>query len=311
MPPLTLLVTGAGTGIGNQTVRALAEAGHTVYASLRDTEGRNAPRAEALRTYAADAGVDVRVVELDVGSQESADSAVRTVLAERPHLDAVVHNAAHLGAGVTEAFTDAQLAAILDTNAIGPHRVNRAVLPHMRARRRGLLLYVGSTTSRMIYPFQGPYEAAKAAMDSLAEVTRYEVARYGVEVAVVVPGAITTGTVHFSEGTRPADGTTAAAYGRLAGVEQHIMDRLAALSPPDATPRAVADEIARVVGLPHGTRPFRTSVDFLQDGAAEVDATAQRLQADLLRRLDLDDLLHPAVATPAAVDPEAKDPATA
>lgn len=70
--------------------------------------------------------------------QESADTAVRAVLAEQPHLDVVVHNAAHLGIGVTEAFTDEQIAAIFDTNTIGPHRVNRAVLPHMRAREQGL-----------------------------------------------------------------------------------------------------------------------------------------------------------------------------
>lgn len=293
MTQLTVLVTGAGTGVGNQTVRALAEAGHTVYASMRNTGGRNAARAQELRSYAAAAGVDVRVVELDVGSQQSADAAVRTVLSEQDHLDVVVHNAAHLGAGINEAFTDEQIAAIFDTNAIGPHRLNRAVLPHMRAREQGLLLYVGSTTSRMIYPFQGPYEASKAAMDSLAEVTRYEVARYGIDVTIVTPGAITTGTVHFSEATRPADQDVADAYARLAGVEQHIMDRLAELSPPGAGPRAVGDDIARIVALPPGRRPFRTAVDFLGDGAEQVSNTAQQLQAQLMERLGIADLLHP------------------
>ncbi|WJV47109.1 SDR family oxidoreductase [Streptomyces flavofungini] len=297
MTRLTVLVTGAGTGIGNQTVRALAEAGHTVYASMRDTTGRNAERAQDLRAYATTTGVDVRVVELDVGSQQSADTAVRTVLSEQDHLDVVVHNAAHLGIGINEAFTDTQIAAILDTNTIGPHRLNRAVLPHMRAREQGLLLYVGSTTSRMVYPFQGPYEASKAAMDSLAEVTRYEVARYGIDVAIVTPGAITTGTAHFSEGTRPADQHVADAYERLAGVEQHIMDRLAELSPPDADPRAVGDEIARVVALPPGQRPLRTTIDFLSDGAEQVNNTAQQLQAALMDRLGIADLLHPTNAT--------------
>ncbi|MES4886097.1 SDR family NAD(P)-dependent oxidoreductase [Streptomyces sp. NPDC000349] len=237
MPRLIILVTGAGPGIGTQAVHALAEAGHTVYATMRDTTGRNAGRAQELRSYATASDVDIRILELHVSSQESADTAVRSALAEQDHLDAVVHNAAHLGIGVNEAFTDEQVAAI------GPHRLNRAVLPHMRAREQGLLLYVGSTTSRMIYPFQGPYEASKAAMDSLAEVTRYEVARYGIDVTVVTPGAVTTGTAHFSEGTRPADGSVADAYGRIAGVEQQIMDRLVELSPPDADPRAVVTRL--------------------------------------------------------------------
>lgn len=152
-----VLVTGAGTGIGNQTVRALAEAGHTVYASLRDIEGHNADRARALRDYASANGLDVRAVELDVKSQDSAGAAVGTILAEQGRIDVVVHNAAHLGMGVNEAFTPEQSLDIFDTNALGPHRLNRTVLPHMRAAETGLLvLYVGSTTSRMVYPFQGP-----------------------------------------------------------------------------------------------------------------------------------------------------------
>lgn len=289
-----VLVTGAGTGIGNQTVRALAEAGHTVYASLRDLEGHNADRSRALRDYASAHESDVCVVELDVKSQDSARAAVGTVLEEQGRIDAVVHNAAHLGIGVNEAFTPEQILAIFDTNVLGPHRVNRAVLPHMRAAETGLLLYVGSTTSRMVYPLQGPYEATKAAMDSLAQVTKYEGARYGIEVVIVMPGAIMRGTEHFSEGTRPADTATEAAYDRLDGMLDHISDRLTALSPPEADPRAVGDEIARIVAMPAGTRPFRPIVDFLNDGAEQVNRVAEEMQAELMDRLGIADLLHPA-----------------
>jgi NAD(P)-dependent dehydrogenase (short-subunit alcohol dehydrogenase family) len=292
----TILVTGAGTGIGNQAVWALAGAGHTVYATLRDIAGRNAERAQALRDEAAEKGLDVHVVELDVKSQDSAGSAVATVLEEQARLDVVVHNAAHLGIGVSEAFTAEQILDIFDTNALGPHRVNRAVLPHMRDVQAGLLLYVGSTTSRMVYPFQGPYEASKAAMDSLAEVTRYEVARYGIEVVIVMPGAIMQGTAHFSEGTRPADRTTEAAYARLQGMLDDITDRLVALSPPEADPRAIGDEIARIVAMPTGTRPFRPMIDFLHDGAEQVNEVAARVQAELLERLGIADLLRPAAS---------------
>ncbi|MET7437938.1 SDR family NAD(P)-dependent oxidoreductase, partial [Streptomyces sp. NPDC005568] len=83
----TIVITGAGSGFGALTARALARAGHTVYAAMRDTRGRNAARVADARAYAAEHGVDLRTVELDVLSQESADAAVATVLAESGRLD--------------------------------------------------------------------------------------------------------------------------------------------------------------------------------------------------------------------------------
>jgi NAD(P)-dependent dehydrogenase (short-subunit alcohol dehydrogenase family) len=91
-----ILVTGAATGIGNLSARALAAAGHTVYASMRDIAGRNAPRLRELCDDAFARGADLRGVELDVLSQDSADAAVRTIIAEQGPLDVVIHNAGGL-----------------------------------------------------------------------------------------------------------------------------------------------------------------------------------------------------------------------
>jgi NAD(P)-dependent dehydrogenase (short-subunit alcohol dehydrogenase family) len=74
------LVTGASSGFGALTARALACAGHTVYASMRETTGRNAPQVKEVERYAAEHGVDLRAIELDVSSQESADAAIKTVV---------------------------------------------------------------------------------------------------------------------------------------------------------------------------------------------------------------------------------------
>lgn len=94
-----VLVTGAATGIGNLTARSLAAAGHTVYASMRDLRGRNAAHAEELLDLARRESQDIRVVELDVQSEASAEAAVATVLDEAGRLDTVVHNAGHLYVG--------------------------------------------------------------------------------------------------------------------------------------------------------------------------------------------------------------------
>ena len=287
-----ILVTGASTGIGRLTAQSLAAAGHTVYASMRDIAGRNAAHVRDLRDWAFAQGHDLRAVELDVLSQASADAAVRTIVAEQGRLDVVVHNAGHLVIGPTEAFTPEEMTRVFDTNVLGAQRVNKAALPVLRARESGLLLWVSSSTTRGGFPpFLGPYAAAKAAMDSIAVTMAYELARFGVETSIVVPGAFTAGTAHFPNAGKPADAATAAAYARYDGLMDQVGAKLAALMPPEADPQAVADEIARIVALPAGTRPFRSVVDFLGDGAAEVTEIAERVREDFARRIGIADLL--------------------
>jgi NAD(P)-dependent dehydrogenase (short-subunit alcohol dehydrogenase family) len=287
-----VLVTGAATGIGALTVRSLAKAGHVVYASMRDIAGRNAAKVRELRDWGFANGADVRVVELDVLSQASADAAVASILADRGRLDAVVHNAGHLVIGPTEAFTPEEIARVFDTNFLGAQRVNRAVLPVLRKQGRGLVLWVSSSTVRGGFPpFLGPYAAAKAAMDSLAVSLSYELARFGIETSIVVPGAFTKGTEHFPSAGRPADEDTAAAYARYDGLLDQVGARLSELSPPESDPAAVGEEIARIVSLPHGERPFRSVVDFIDDGAAEVTEVAERVREQFAQRIGIADLL--------------------
>jgi NAD(P)-dependent dehydrogenase (short-subunit alcohol dehydrogenase family) len=292
-----VLVTGAGTGIGHLSVKALALAGHTVYASMRDIGGRNAAKVRELRDWAFANGADVRAVELDVLSQASADAAVETIVAERGRLDVVVHNAGHLVIGPTEAFTPEEISKVFDTNFLGAQRVNKAVLPVLRWQQQGLVLWVSSTTTRGGFPpFLGPYAAAKAAMDSMAVTMAYELARFNIETAIVVPGAFTAGTDHFANAGHPADAATSAAYdARYEGLMDQVGARLTALMPPEADPAAVAADIAYIVGLPHGTRPFRSITDFVDDGATAVTEVAERVRAEFAERIGIADLLKPSL----------------
>ena len=291
-----ILITGAGSGIGKLSARALALAGHTVYATMRDIGGRNAARAAEARDWARQHGADLRPLELDVLSQASCDAAVAAVVAEQGRLDVVVQNAGHLVVGPTEAFTAEEVARVLDTNFLGAQRVLRAALPRLRAQESGLLLWISSTTTKGGFPpFLGPYGAAKAAMDSLAVSLSYEVARFGIETAIMVPGAFTRGTEHFPSAGKPADAERAAAYARYDGVLDEVGERLDALTPPEADPQAVADELVRIVGLPRGRRPFRTVVDFVGDGAREVLEVAEAVRVDFARRIGIADLLAPTV----------------
>jgi len=298
MSKQVILITGASSGFGLMTAKALAEAGHTVYASMRETEGRNAPRVAEVAQWSKDRGFDLRTVELDVQSDTSAAAGVAHILKDSGRLDVIVHNAGHMVFGPAEAFTPDQFIQQYDVNVLGAQRVNRAALPHLRGRGKGLLVWVGSSSTRGgTPPFLSPYFAAKAAMDALAVSYSTELALWGIETTIMVPGAFTKGTNHFAHSGKPADEARAAEYeaGPYAGIADKALKGLAGLEPADADPAEVARQIVRVVDTPFGKRPFRVHVDPSQDGAEVVNAVADRVRREMYRNIDLTDLLSPRV----------------
>ncbi|MHC1560870.1 SDR family NAD(P)-dependent oxidoreductase [Actinomycetospora sp. C-140] len=292
---MIIVISGASSGFGALSARALAQDGHTVYAGIRDTAGRNAPAVADAAAFAAEQGADLRTVELDVADQASVDAAVAAVVAEAGSLDVVVHNAGHMVLGPTEAFTPEQLASVYDTNVVSTQRLNRAALPHLRAQGHGLVLWVGSTSTRGgTPPYLAPYFAAKAGMDALAVSYAAELARFGIDTSIVVPGSFTSGTHHFAHAGHAADEAVSAAYEeRYGGLVDQIGTRLAELAPADADPAEVARAIVRVVDSPAGRRPFRVHVDPADDGAEVVNAVGDRVRSEFYRRVGLADLLHP------------------
>ncbi|MEV0611996.1 SDR family NAD(P)-dependent oxidoreductase [Nonomuraea sp. NPDC050404] len=291
----TVLITGAATGIGNLTARALTRAGHTVWASMLEPYGRNDVHRQELLHVAARHGGTLRVVELDVTSQESADAAVATVLRDGGDLDVVIQNAGHLYVGYTEAFTADDIARLLDINVIGAHRVNRAVLPHLRGRGGGTLLYVGSTIIVTTPPFLGPYAASKAAFDTLAVATSYEANPFGIETCIVMPGAITKGTQHFPNATRAGDRAVSAAYAELDPLVARNEEATSALFVPgiDPSPAGVAEEITRILALPHGAKPFRSVIDYTESGVGAVNDVARDTRKNFVNRMGFGELLTP------------------
>lgn len=297
--PQRVLITGAGTGIGALASVSLAVAGHRVYASMRDPEGRNAAKAQALLEQAAGAPGSLRVAELDVLSEASAARAVEQIVSDAGGLDVVVHNAAHLLFGMTEAFSPEEVMRAFDVNAVGALRVNRAALPIMRRQESGLLLWVGSGTTRAVPPFLGPYTAAKAAFDAFAESTAWDVAVYGIETTILMPGVFTQGTAHFANAAFPADEARTAEYERVApflASSGNDTERLFADGPqgPGNDPQIVASEIVRIVDLPAGTRPRRAVADGSDYGAEIVNGAAEELRLRLARRMGVTGLLHKA-----------------
>lgn len=243
MSKQVIVITGASSGFGALTACALAKAGHTVYAGMRGTEGRNAPAIADAAKFARNNNVDLRSVELDVASDASVASGIAGIIADAGRLDVIVHNAGHMSFGPAEAFTPEQFAELFDINVLSTQRVNRAALPHLRKQGRGLVVWVSSSSSRGgTPPYLSPYFAAKAAMDSLAVSYAGELTRWGIETSIIVPGAFTKGTNHFAHSGSPDDTARAAEYneGPYKGVPEQALQGLAALEPADADAGAVA-----------------------------------------------------------------------
>lgn len=174
------------------------------------------------------------------------------MLADQGRLDVVIHNAAHLLVGYTEAFTAEDIAHLFDVNTFGAQRVNRAALPYVRARRAGTLLHIGSTTTVVAPPFLGPNVASKFAFDALTQVNAYETNHYGIETVIGMPGAFTTGTDHFANAGRASDAVVTAEYAELDELVARNEEATASLFNPavEAHPSSVGEEVARILALP-------------------------------------------------------------
>lgn len=281
--PQTILVTGASRGIGLLTAKALAQRGHTVFASMRNISGRNRDAASRIQTWASETGFTVKPIELDVTDQSSVDQAVAAILAEG-ELDVLVNNAGFMPVGVTEAFTPEQQQACFDVNMFGLARTSRAVLPHMRERGSGLLVNLSSSAGRLTIPHFGLYCASKWAMEAYCEALHYELEPFGIDSVLVEPSG--HGTDLVSSSPAPADASTVEAYGPFGGGRERLLGMFQDMfEQGDAITNAgnVARKIVELVEM-EGPRPIRTQVG--QDMGVEAvnDATAP-IQAGLVEGL--------------------------
>jgi NAD(P)-dependent dehydrogenase (short-subunit alcohol dehydrogenase family) len=221
---------------------------------------------------------------------------VERIIGNSGRVDVVMHNAGHMAFGPAEAFTPEQYAELYDINVLSTQRVNRAVLPHMRQQKQGLLVWVSSSSSAGgTPPYLAPYFAAKAAMDAIAVQYARELSRWSIETSIIVPGVFTSGTNHFAHAGKPGDEQVVAEYkaGPYAGFGEQVQKAFASIVPPDADASAVADAIVKVVNTPFGQRPFRVHIDPTQDGADVGFAVLDRMRAEMLHRVGLSDLLKP------------------
>jgi NAD(P)-dependent dehydrogenase (short-subunit alcohol dehydrogenase family) len=176
-------VTGAGRGMGVDIVKAALAAGHAVVATGRNTN----TVAKALG-----AAADLLVVKLDVTLPADAKAAVATAIERFGHIDVLVNNAGNFFAGFFEELSPEDFRAQIETNLFGPVNVTRAVLPVMRAQRRGLIVTISSTGGISGQAFVSAYSAAKFGVEGWMESLAPEVAPFGIRTMLVEPGFFRT-----------------------------------------------------------------------------------------------------------------------
>lgn len=253
----TILVTGSSSGFGRLIVETLARQGHTVFAGIRASTGKNSGVAADLHAFAEKEHLAIQVIDLDVNDEISVTQAIQQIIQTADRLDVVVNNAGIAYTGPLEAFTLEQVQRQFETNVFSVMRVNRAVLPHMQAQGSGLLLQMGSLSGRMAFPFIGLYGATKFALEGLTASYRYELAALGIDAVIVEPGIYPTNL--SAHGYTPDDKERVAPY---ASFMSTFLPRLVAEfeTTPPLNSQEVADAVAALITQPAGTRPLHTIV---------------------------------------------------
>ena len=230
----TVLITGASSGIGEETVKRLMTAGYTVYAGAR--------RLDRMKSL-ADAGA--RLLALDVTDDGSMTAAVKTVLQEAGRIDVLINNAGYGSYGALEDVPTEEARRQFDVNIFGLARLTQLVLPAMRAQRSGRIVNISSIGGKFGEPFGCWYHATKFAVEGLSDSLRMELHPFGIDVVVVQPGAAHTEWSRIAQDSLikySSDGP----YGKAASAHAKMMEAGHQGSIP-APPAVVARTIVQAV----------------------------------------------------------------
>jgi len=273
-----VVVTGASTGFGRLIAETAARKGYRVFATMRNVNGKNAGAARELREVAARESLWLRAIELDVTDGGSVGRAVNEVIGEAGRVDVLVNNAGYGLMGVTEAVTIEQAQRIMDTNFFGVVRMNRAVLPHMRKQKSGLLIHISSGGGRVVVPSMGFYCASKWALEALAEEYRYELAGQGIDSVIIQPGAYPTAV--FGNIEKAGDLARTDTYGAVNGLADSVTTLLSVAAKGD--PQEIADVVLRTVETPLGQRKLRQRIGSGSEGIIALNELSEQVQKQLL-----------------------------
>ena len=226
----TALVTGASSGIGEDTARRLRALGYTVYGAAR--------RTDRLRTLATDG---VRPLAMDVTDDASMTAGVSRILQETGRIDVLVNNAGYGSYGAIEDVPIDEARRQFEVNLFGLARLTQLVTPHMRAQGSGTIINISSMGGKLATPLGGWYHATKYAVEALSDALRMELRPFGIDVVVVEPGGIRTewGAIAADHLEATADGSAYADQIRAVAGAMRSESNRRRYSPPEVIARTV------------------------------------------------------------------------
>lgn len=250
-----VVITGTNSGFGRLTAISVAASGNRVYATMRDTKGKNAEAAAALAKVE-----NITVIDVSLTDETSVHDAIETILANEGRIDVLVNNAGFGMTGVAESYTTADVQAVFDVNVFAPWRLIKRVLPAMRQQGEGLIINITSGFGRFAFPFSTVYSASKFGLEGLSEGLHYELRPLGIDVAILQPGAFPT---EMAQKSRPASDTEVnAGYEPIAAYPGKMVQAITGFfENVQPNPQDVADAVVNLIGTPKGKRPLRTVVD--------------------------------------------------
>ncbi len=181
------LVTGSSSGIGLETVLALARDGYYTFASMR-----NLQKAKELEIAAKKEGLVIQLVELDVDKKESVVLAIKKIMDDTGRLDVLVNNAGYGQFGCTEDLSVDDFRKQFETNFFSIVGIIQQVAPIMRKQGSGNIINISSVVGRMGLPGSPAYISSKFALEGLGECLRYELGQFGIKTTMIEPGVIKT-----------------------------------------------------------------------------------------------------------------------
>jgi NAD(P)-dependent dehydrogenase (short-subunit alcohol dehydrogenase family) len=235
------LITGATDGLGRAAALLLAGRGYRVFAA-----GRSAEKRAQLDKLAQEKKLPLETLAMDVCDEASVKAGVAAIIAKAGAIDVLVNNAGVVYVAAVEELTMPDWHRQFDTNFFGVIRVTQAVLPHMRARRKGRIIMMSSVAGFATPPTYGPYSATKHAMEAISNAMRHELYPYGISTVLIQPGYIVTGIQQASADLSKAYlGRDSGPYAKVYGTSRGSADRTRAKS--GTTPEDCARVILRAI----------------------------------------------------------------
>jgi NAD(P)-dependent dehydrogenase (short-subunit alcohol dehydrogenase family) len=231
------IVTGTSSGIGFETVLALAKEGYFTYATMRDTT-----KGGKIKEIAQKENLKINVLELDVDDENSVKAAIAHILDQKQRIDILVNNAGWGLWGCVEDVSVDEFKEQFETNFFSIIRLIQEVAPTMRKQGSGTIVNVSSVVGRIGFPASPAYISSKFALEGLSESLRFELAPFGVDVIIIEPGVIKTNFMKNMKMAKKSELDTV-----YKGITTKVVSGVKMMAEMGTSPKEVANTIVTAI----------------------------------------------------------------